>query len=194
MLKVIRPVESKIFNINEPFGIKMLATQRLGFRHLHEHKFRHSFKDTLNPLFSFSIKAKTTTHYFWRCHFLNSNETTFVIDWKYIFISFFTFSDNNLINLLFYGDDKFKGTKNRKILKSTKSMIKVSGLVSNFFKQRQHLKLLFFATTLVMFTLSLLFFVLVKKLLFYPFKELVLVVIFFRALFCVFYIIVSAYE
>ena len=49
LLKFIRPVQRKIFNINDPFGIKMLRRLRLGFCELHEHKFRHTLKDTLNP-------------------------------------------------------------------------------------------------------------------------------------------------
>ena len=50
LLKFIRIFERKIFNINDPFKIKILSRQRLGFSHLHKHKFRHSFKDTLNLL------------------------------------------------------------------------------------------------------------------------------------------------
>ena len=51
----------------------MLTRLRLGFSHLREHKFRHVFKDQLNPLCYYSIEAETTTHYFLRCHFCNSN-------------------------------------------------------------------------------------------------------------------------
>ena len=49
LLKFIRSAEKKIFNINDPLGIKMLTRLRLGFSHLREHKFAHGFKDTLNP-------------------------------------------------------------------------------------------------------------------------------------------------
>ena len=40
-------------------------------------------------------------------------------DLENIPISFSTVSDNNLISLLLYGDDKFDDTKSRKILMST---------------------------------------------------------------------------
>ena len=53
--KFVMPVERKIFNINDPLGIKMLTRLRLGFRHLREHKFTHDFKDTLNLLCSCSF-------------------------------------------------------------------------------------------------------------------------------------------
>ena len=58
LLKFIRPIEKTIFNINDLFGIKMLARLRLGFSHHREHKFRHSFKGTLNPLFPVVLKLK----------------------------------------------------------------------------------------------------------------------------------------
>ena len=42
----------KIFNINDPFAIKLLTKLRLGFSHqIREPKFRHGFKNTLNPLY-----------------------------------------------------------------------------------------------------------------------------------------------
>ena len=60
LLKFIRPVESKIFNINS-FKIKLLTGLRLRFSHLREHKFRNRFKDSLNAFCLCSIDAETTT-------------------------------------------------------------------------------------------------------------------------------------
>ena len=36
-----------MFNIYDPFGIKILTSLRLDFNDLHERKFRHGIKDTL---------------------------------------------------------------------------------------------------------------------------------------------------
>ena len=44
----------------DQIGIRL----RLGFINLCEHKFRHNFHDTLNPLCSCSIDPETTLHYF----------------------------------------------------------------------------------------------------------------------------------
>ena len=90
----------------------MLVRLILGFSHLHEPKF-----DTLNPLYSCSIKAETTTHYFLRGRFYNSNRTTLVNDLENIPISFSTLV--KIISLFLYGNDKFDDTKNRKILMSS---------------------------------------------------------------------------
>ena len=87
------PVERKIFNINDPFAIKMLKKLRLGFSNPCEHKFGYGFKDTLNPLCSCSIEVETTTHYFLRFHFNNSNRDTRMNDLENLPIFFSTVSD-----------------------------------------------------------------------------------------------------
>ena len=74
LLKFIRPVQRKTFHINGSVEIKLLTRLRLGFSHLHEYKFRHGFRDILNPLCSCSIEAETTLHYFLRCHFYNAKQ------------------------------------------------------------------------------------------------------------------------
>ena len=40
----------KLFNVNDPEGVKYLTRLHLCFSHLNEHKFRHGFLDTFNPL------------------------------------------------------------------------------------------------------------------------------------------------
>ena len=62
LLKFRRPAERKMFNICDPFAIKMLTRLILGFDHLHENKFRLGFKDTVNPCYSCSTEPETTTH------------------------------------------------------------------------------------------------------------------------------------
>ena len=47
ILKFIRPSDS-LFNCHNPKGIKLLTKLRLGLGHLREHKFKHSFQDSLN--------------------------------------------------------------------------------------------------------------------------------------------------
>ena len=114
LLKFIRPVERKIFNINDPFGIQMLTRLKLGFSHMNEHKFRHSFKDTLNPLCcSCGIEAESTTPYFLCCDFYNSNQDTLMNNLESIPFSFSTVSDKNLISLHLHDNHKFDETKNR---------------------------------------------------------------------------------
>ena len=59
ILNFIRPSESKVCNnINDAIGIKLITRLRLGFSHLREHKFKHNFRDTLNPLCSCSTDIR----------------------------------------------------------------------------------------------------------------------------------------
>ena len=50
LLGFIKPTENKTFSIYDPLGIKLLNRLRVDFSHLNEHKFRHNFAYTLNPL------------------------------------------------------------------------------------------------------------------------------------------------
>ena len=63
ILRFIKPSENPIFNCHNSSGIKLITRLRLGFSHLREHKFRHNFQDTLNPICSCGENIETTTHY-----------------------------------------------------------------------------------------------------------------------------------
>ena len=49
LLKFIRPSPNSVFNCYNCKGIKYHTRLRQGLSHLREHKFKHSFQDTLNP-------------------------------------------------------------------------------------------------------------------------------------------------
>ena len=72
VLNNIRPRASKVYNINDTIGNKWITRLLLGFSHLLEHKFKHNFQDTLNPLCSCSTEVESTSHYFLRCHFFDA--------------------------------------------------------------------------------------------------------------------------
>ena len=44
--------------ICDSLGVKLLTRLRFEFSHLNEHKFRHGFKDTLNPYVLVELKLK----------------------------------------------------------------------------------------------------------------------------------------
>ena len=50
LLTFIRPLENDTYGIYDPLGVRLLNRLRLGSSHLKEHKFRHNFAETLNPL------------------------------------------------------------------------------------------------------------------------------------------------
>ena len=60
LLAFIRPVQRSIYNVFNPQGLKFLTRLRLGLSHLNEHRFRHNFKDCINPLCSCSLEVENT--------------------------------------------------------------------------------------------------------------------------------------
>ena len=77
LLKFIRPKCCPVYKIFDPIGLKLLTRLRLNLSHLREHKFRHNFQDTLNPLCSCkNLETETTGHYFLRCDFYTNTRTT----------------------------------------------------------------------------------------------------------------------
>ena len=67
LLNFIRSSEKSFFNIYDSQGSKFLTKLRLGFSHLREHKFRHSFANTVNPLCSCALENESIDHFFLRC-------------------------------------------------------------------------------------------------------------------------------
>ena len=126
LLKFIRPAQRKTFNVNDSVRVKLLTRPCLGSSHLLEHKFRHGFRDILNPLYPCSIEAKTTAYYFLRCHFYNANRSALMNELNEIDISFSTLNKNKFIDLILYHSDKFDDKKNCNILMCTIKFIKGS--------------------------------------------------------------------
>ena len=76
ILKFIRPSSNSIFNCHSPEGIKLITRLRLGLSHLREHKFRHNFQDTLNPICSCGDDIETAIHYLLHCpNYLNDRRS-----------------------------------------------------------------------------------------------------------------------
>ena len=68
ILSFIRPKETSIFKIHDINGIKLLNRLRLHFSDLNEHKFRHNFRTTVDPMCSCGIEPETTLHYLLHCN------------------------------------------------------------------------------------------------------------------------------
>ena len=116
ILNDIRPSENSLFNIHRPNGVKLLTRLRLGFSHLREHKFRHNFEDTLNPLCSCSIEPETTSHYFLHCHNYDAIRATLINELNPINNTLHLLDDSELIQIILFGNAKFNTESNRRIL------------------------------------------------------------------------------
>ena len=108
-------------------GIKLINRLRLGFSHLREHKFKHNFQGTLNPLCSCGTEAESTSHYFLHCHFFDAWRATLMNDLRNIDREDLpTLRDKNLTNILLYGNQIYDGKTNEITLMHVMRYIKDS--------------------------------------------------------------------
>ena len=108
ILKFIRPSPNKIFQCHNPKGIKLVTRLRLGLSHLREHKFKHSFQDTLNPLCSCGVDIETTSHYFLHCPLFHAERSTLLNNINENDSTIFNKSDSVVTCILLYGNESFK--------------------------------------------------------------------------------------
>ena len=62
MVKIIRTKENSVFGVSNIYGVKLLTHLRIKFSNSNEHKFRHNFNDTINPMCNCSDVTETTIH------------------------------------------------------------------------------------------------------------------------------------
>ena len=60
IISFIRSKENSVFAIHDTKGLKLLTHLRLNFSHLNEHKFRHGFKDTVDPMCKCVVETEIT--------------------------------------------------------------------------------------------------------------------------------------
>ena len=89
-LKFLRPTANNIFGCHNLKGIKYFMRLQLGLIHLHEHKFKNNFQDTLNPLWTCGCDVENT------CHFL-LHSPNFLTE-RNTLLSKITNIDSNILN------------------------------------------------------------------------------------------------
>ena len=119
LLAFIRPVQRSIYNVFNPQGLKFLIRLRLGLSHLNEHRFRHDFKDCINPLCSCSLEVGNTLHFILHCHHYLTFRMGLMNEVNQIDETFSYLSDDDKVSLLLYGDLRFKDNKNNFILSAS---------------------------------------------------------------------------
>ena len=119
ILKFIRPSANSFFNCHNPKGIKFITRLRLGLSHLREHKFKHSFQDSLNPFCSCGLDIESTGHYLLHC-------PTYITE-RPTLLSTIENTDNNLLDVcepvliktLLFGSNLFDSNANTNVLNAT---------------------------------------------------------------------------
>ena len=91
LLKFIRTIPNSVFYVDDIYGVKLLTRLRVDLSHLREHKFRHNFQDTINPLCSCSLEIELTSHFFLRCQNFITPRTNLMNELRKL--------DSNIVNL-----------------------------------------------------------------------------------------------
>ena len=68
-----------MYNSHNPKDVKLVIRFRLTLSHLHKHKFKHSFQDSINPLCNCGYEVEPAFHFFFlHCSlFTNERRTLF---------------------------------------------------------------------------------------------------------------------
>ena len=111
LLKFIRTVPNSVFNVVDIYGIKLLTRLRVDLSHLREHKCKHSFQDTINPLSSCSLEIESTFHFFLHCENFITPRNNLINEPRKL-----NLDEISLTKLLLHGDRKYKNKVNKKIL------------------------------------------------------------------------------
>ena len=119
ILSFIRPLHCDTLGIHNPIGLQVLARLRTGLSHLNKHKFKHNFRNFLNPLCACNLEPETTSYYLLRCHLFQTERRTLLNDIKEIDENIVTDHKNDLDQILLYGNERYRYDTNRMILLST---------------------------------------------------------------------------
>ena len=124
LLVFIRTTANNTFGTNDVSGLKLLTDLRVGFSHLREHKFKHNFQDTLNPLCPCSLAAEDTYHFFMRCQSFSNQRNVLFDDLDSINSEILKMSGNKIVQVLLFGKKSFSKDMNFRIITSSIRFIK----------------------------------------------------------------------
>ena len=150
ILNFIRPSPNSVFDIRNPKGIKLITRLRLGLSHLREHKFKHSFQDTLNPLCNCGQDIESITHFFLHCPFFINERRTLLSTICSLDSKLLDSNDYDLTQTLLFGNTSQTSSNNFKIINASidyilsskkfdEPLFKINSFISKYeFNQQFH--------------------------------------------------------
>ena len=97
-----------------PDCLKLITKLRLGLSHLRFHKFKHNFKDTLNPTCCCGT-VETTMHYLLHCPDFSNERLTLFNKLQSIYENILSKDESKISKVLLFGDDSFNDVKNASV-------------------------------------------------------------------------------
>ena len=119
ILKFIRPSSNSFFDCHNPIGIKYITRIRLGLSHLREHKFKHSFQDTLNPICNCGNDVESAIHFFLHCSLYRNERRTLLNSLVNIDHTLLDNTEFSLTQILLFDNTTFNAIENTKIINVT---------------------------------------------------------------------------
>ena len=116
LLKFIRTIPNSAFSVFDIYEIKTFARLHVGLNHLREHKLRHNFQDTINPLCSCSLEIESISYFFLPCRNNITPRTNLMNELPKLDSNILNLDEISLTKLLLYGDSKYENNVNKKIL------------------------------------------------------------------------------
>ena len=92
---------------------------RLGLSHLREHKFKHGFQDSLNPICSCGNDIETSAHFLLHCPHYSNERSTFLNTIRNINRHIFDKNDLQITETPLYDDSSLDDKNNTLILNAT---------------------------------------------------------------------------
>ena len=115
----MQPKPNSIYNFNNPAGIRLITRLRLGLSHLHEHKFKHSFQDFLNPLCLWGNDIETSSLFLLQGTIYSNERVTLLNKIENISYGILELSHTIMTKTLLFGDSSLSDSINTLILNST---------------------------------------------------------------------------
>ena len=124
---ITEKLENALYNVHDPIGVKLLSRLRLQFTHLNEHKFRHGFNDTVNPMCPCGTDGETTEHFLLRCHCFSTQRSE-LFDYLYrLDPSFSKLNTKEKVTYLLYGSRSNSSSLNKEVIKLVIKFLKSTG-------------------------------------------------------------------
>ena len=129
LLSKIRSPAQSVFGIHDPKGLSYITQLRFGLSALNFHKFKHNFRDTINPMCPTNDGVEDTEHFLLHCPSFDEERRdllagVFSLLRPYGYINS---SNNFLTKLSLYGDKGLSNDVNRDILQLTLQYIHKTG-------------------------------------------------------------------
>ena len=118
-MQSIRPTLNSVFNCRNSKGIKLITRLRTGLSHLPEHKFKHSFQDSLKPICRCGTDFESCVHFFLQCPLFQNERLILLRIVKNIVSKLLDSSNLSLTKILLFGNKSLDVNTYSSILNTT---------------------------------------------------------------------------